>query len=196
MEDYSKGRFPEAITNARELQKLCLTNYGKDHPYFASSLCNVGLVLKEQGQTEAAKPLYEQALVIYQRSLGEAHQSTRIARQNLAIVHRQLKEFELALPLMAENLAGVKAEKGERSPEAANALYLVAGLKKDLGSLDEAENLYLEALNILLEVYGDEHASVATCMNNMGVFYKVPSFFLCESQDLLFTLFCSFSFLA
>ena len=37
------------------------------------------------------------------------------------------------------------------------------------GKLDEATPLYREAIEIFKKVHGDEHPSVATCLNNLAV---------------------------
>ncbi|MBO9313908.1 MAG: tetratricopeptide repeat protein, partial [Chloroflexus sp.] len=56
---------------------------GPDHPDTATSLNNLALLLSEQGEYAAARPLYERALAICERTLGPDHPQTRQARDRL-----------------------------------------------------------------------------------------------------------------
>lgn len=47
-----------------------------DHPSTASSLNNLALLLQDQGELAAARPLYEHAMAIWEKVLGPDHPDT------------------------------------------------------------------------------------------------------------------------
>ena len=57
---------------------------GERHPDTAESLNNLAELLRSQGDSAAAKPLYEQALAIRKAALGERHPDTATSLNNLA----------------------------------------------------------------------------------------------------------------
>jgi hypothetical protein len=54
---------------------------GPDHPDTAWSLTNLGLLLRDLGQLEAARPYLERALAIREKVLGPDHPNTAAARR-------------------------------------------------------------------------------------------------------------------
>jgi Flp pilus assembly protein TadD len=50
----------------------------------ATTLNNLALLLKAQGDHAAARPLFERALVIREKALGAEHPDTVIVRKKLA----------------------------------------------------------------------------------------------------------------
>lgn len=57
---------------------------GKEHPDTATSLNNLGMLLKKNSDLAAAKSYLERALAIFEKSLGSGHPSTQTVRSNLA----------------------------------------------------------------------------------------------------------------
>jgi tetratricopeptide (TPR) repeat protein len=57
---------------------------GAEHPSTGTSLNNLAVLLRAQGDYAGAKPLYERALAISEKALGAEHPSTKIIRENLA----------------------------------------------------------------------------------------------------------------
>jgi tetratricopeptide (TPR) repeat protein len=58
---------------------------GPQHPDTASSLNNLALLLKTQGDYAAARPLFERALAIFENVLGTDHPNTKVVRGNRLI---------------------------------------------------------------------------------------------------------------
>ena len=56
---------------------------GHDHPDTATILNNLAVLLEDQGELVAARPLYERALTIYERVLGRDHPKTAHVRGNM-----------------------------------------------------------------------------------------------------------------
>ncbi len=54
-----------------------------EHPATATSLNNLALLLKDQGDLAGARPLFERALAISEKALGLEHPSTATSLLNL-----------------------------------------------------------------------------------------------------------------
>ena len=54
----------------------------------------------------------------------------------------------------------------------AQSLNNLAGLYRSQGRYEEAEPLYLEALDLCKRLLGDNHPSVATSLNNLAELYR------------------------
>jgi len=59
---------------------------GGNHPYTAWGLNNLALVLRDQGDLDAARTLFEHALAIREARLGADHPDTVASREDLAAV--------------------------------------------------------------------------------------------------------------
>ncbi len=58
-------------------------NFGKDHPTTAVRYSNLATVLQDLGDYEGAKDLLEKAYETYKDHLGEQHPNTKIIKNNL-----------------------------------------------------------------------------------------------------------------
>jgi tetratricopeptide (TPR) repeat protein len=61
------------------------------HPLTATVLNNLALLLENQGDLAAARPLYERALAIREKALGPEHPETATGLNNLASLLRELE---------------------------------------------------------------------------------------------------------
>ncbi len=66
---------------------------GPYHPSTATRLRNLALLLRTQGELDAARPLYERALAIWERVLGPDHPDTAASRRSLEFVRQQPPVF-------------------------------------------------------------------------------------------------------
>ena len=72
---------------------------GERHPDTTSSLNNLAVLLQDQGDYAAAKPLYEQALAIRKASLRRAPPRTATSLNNLARLLEAQGDYAAAKPL-------------------------------------------------------------------------------------------------
>jgi hypothetical protein len=61
---------------------------GPDHPDTARGLNNLASLLQDQGELDAARPLYERSLAIYERVLAPDHPDTQATRGTLRRVRQ------------------------------------------------------------------------------------------------------------
>ena len=70
--------------------------------------------------------------------------------------------------MLREVITIKEATQGRQHPETANAISNLAGVLKDKGELDEAEELYGEALEIREATLGRDHPSTATAIGGLA----------------------------
>jgi hypothetical protein len=97
-------REPMAAPDSSPYERALAINekaYGRDHPKVATSLNNLALLYKTQGQYTQAEPLYKRSLAIGEKALGPGHPDVATSLENMAALFRKTgREKE------AEALAG------------------------------------------------------------------------------------------
>ena len=63
-----------------------------------------------------------------------------------------------------------REQLGNQHPSTAASINNMAGLLEYQERYDEAEPLYVKALDILVGAFGEQHPNSATTMNNLGLF--------------------------
>jgi tetratricopeptide (TPR) repeat protein len=102
------------------------------------------VLLDEQGEPEAARPLFERSLAIW-RDLGDRDKEAG-ELNSLGIAHHHLGHLDTARALL-EQSASVAREIGGQSRLAA-ALTNLGQAEADTGNLEHAENVLQEALSV------------------------------------------------
>jgi len=69
---------------------------GEEHPDYASSLNNLGMLFSDMGDYKAAEPYYKQALEIRKKALGEEHPDYASSLNNLGILYRNMGDYKAA----------------------------------------------------------------------------------------------------
>ena len=72
---------------------------GTEHPETATSLNNLAVLLRDQGDLAGARPLFERALAIFEKVLGPEHPDTARSLSHLATLLDALSRREEAAAL-------------------------------------------------------------------------------------------------
>ena len=123
---------------------------------------------QEQGDFAAARPLYERALAIREKTLGPEHPDTATSLNNLAGLLSDQGDLAAARPLYERALAIREKVLGPEHPDTATSLNNLAGLLSDQGDLAGARPLFERALAIREKALGPEHPDTATSLNNLA----------------------------
>ncbi|MDZ8083014.1 MAG: tetratricopeptide repeat protein, partial [Nostoc sp. DcaGUA01] len=131
-----------------------------------------GYYLNERGQYSEAEPLYEKALSLRQRLLGEEHPHIATSYNNLAGLYESQGRYSEAEPLYEKALSLRQRLLGKEHPHVAQSYNNLAGLYKSQGRYSEAEPLYEKALSLRQRLLGEEHPDVAQSYNNLALLYN------------------------
>jgi CHAT domain-containing protein/tetratricopeptide (TPR) repeat protein len=178
----------EALSLARKRLTICERLYpAKDYPDghadLASSLHNVGFVLKSLGEAAKALPYYEKALAMYQKlypasRFKDGHADLAITLNNMGGVLESLGEPARALPYYEKALAmNQKLYPTSRfkdgHPHLALSLSNMGTVLRSLGEPARALPYYEKALAMDQKLcpvsrFKDGHPHLAESLNNMG----------------------------
>jgi len=137
----------------------------------ANYLNEAGVALRYAGEYQQAKPLFEQALAIRERVLGQQHPDYATSLNNLAFLYKSQGETKKALPLYEESLKIIERVLGKQHPDYAKSLNNLAFLYKSQGEYEKALLLYEQALKIFEQALGKQHPDYVTSLNNLAFLY-------------------------
>ncbi|MBW4634262.1 MAG: tetratricopeptide repeat protein [Iphinoe sp. HA4291-MV1] len=137
------------------------------HRELATSLNNLAYLHFSQGRYTEAEPLYQQALQLTRRLLGEEHPHVASSLNNLAGLYRYQGRYAEAEPLYQQALELRRRLQGEEHPSVATSLDNLALLYFFQGRHTEAEPLYQQALNICERLLGTNHPHTVTVRKNL-----------------------------
>ena len=109
-----------------------------EHPDTAASLYDFANLLHGQGDLAGAQPLYERALVIYDKVLGPEHPDTMASLNNLANLLHSQGDLEGARRLIERSLAIHDNAFGPEHPNTNRVRDNLVRLLSDMGHADEA----------------------------------------------------------
>ncbi|MDZ8027733.1 MAG: tetratricopeptide repeat protein [Nostoc sp. DedQUE11] len=174
--------FPNAeYANWRECDRLLphakvaidwISQYQFESEKAALLLNETGYYLDERGQYSEAEPLYEKALSLRQRLLGEEHPDVASSYNNLAGLYLSQGKYSEAEPLYQTALSLRQRLLGEDHFDVATSYNNLAALYYFQGRYSEAEPLYQTALSLRKRLLGEEHPHVASSYNNLAALYE------------------------
>jgi tetratricopeptide (TPR) repeat protein/pimeloyl-ACP methyl ester carboxylesterase len=139
----------------------------------AELLNRAGSYFHGRAAYSAARPLYERALAIAEKTLGPEHPDTATSLNNLATLLQDQGDLAGARPLFERALAISEKTLGPDHPETATSLNNLATLLHAQGDLPGARPLLERALAIIEKALGPEHPDTATSLNNLSRLLRV-----------------------
>lgn len=147
---------------------MCETHLGPDHPETATSLNNLALLLRDEGDFDAARPMLERALAIRERALQPDDPETGLSLNNLAVLHQDRGDLVAARPLLERALAIKEKTLGSDDFETMLSRQNLAVLLVDQGDLATARPLFELALAGFEKLVGRESPHTATSLNALA----------------------------
>ena len=138
----------------------------------AISLNNLAFLYDSQGRYQEAEDLYQQALDMKKRLLGNQHPSLATGLNNLAALYVSQGRYQEAEPLYKEALEMRKRLLGNQHPDVASSLNNLALLYDNQGRYREAEDLYQQALQMIKRLQGNQHPHLASSLTNLADLYR------------------------
>jgi tetratricopeptide (TPR) repeat protein len=158
----------EALLKLHQLLQQCdrITD-----PDVVQNLNKLALLCYSQGWYAEAEPLYQKALELRQRLLGEEHPAVAQSLNNLANLYYSQERYAQAEPLYQQALELKKRLLGEEHPDIATSLNNLALLYYSQERYAEAESLYVQTLELRKRLLGEEHPDVAQSLSNLANLY-------------------------
>ncbi|MBX7220547.1 MAG: CHAT domain-containing protein [Blastocatellia bacterium] len=166
------GKYNDALPLAAQALEKSENVLGKEHPFSAARLNNLGELYYYKGDYQKAEPLYQRSLVIREKALGPDHPDVATSLNNLAVLYKNKGDYQKAEPLSRRSLAIREKVFGPDHLEVAQGLNNLAVLYKSKGDLIRAEPLYRRSLAIYETALGVDHLEVAQSLNNLAVLYR------------------------
>jgi CHAT domain-containing protein/Tfp pilus assembly protein PilF len=167
MGDYKSAEYYSK--QALEIKKIVL---GEEHPSYASSLNNLGLLYQAMGDYKSAEPFLKQALVVKKKALGEDHPDYASSLNNLGVLYKEMGDYKSAEYYSKQALEIKKIVLGEEHPSYASSLNNLGVLYKEMGDYKSAETYLKQAMEIRKKVLSEDHPAYASSLSNLGVLYK------------------------
>jgi tetratricopeptide (TPR) repeat protein len=128
----------------------------------------IGYYLQFRGEYAAARPYYERALAIREKTLGADHPDTATSLNKLGLLLQAMGDLARARPYYERALAIQEKAFGPDHPDTAQSLNNLGLLLQAMGDLARARPYYERALAIQEKALGADHPDIATSLNNMG----------------------------
>ena len=165
---FRMGKFPEAEGDFRRMLTIYERKLGPNHEDTAAALNSLALVLEKQGDNPGAETLLKRALAILEKKFGRDNPNTATVLSNLARVLDSQGKF--AATQQGQGAKPPAGAAGARAAAGDDAALLAARAEEALrrGQFQEAETLHHQVLAIHAKSLGEEHATTATSMSNLG----------------------------
>jgi hypothetical protein len=123
--NYERSAYAEAEADYFRTLEAGKWLLGEEHPDTLTSMNNLALTLRAQGDHAGARAIQEEVLAVRRRVLGAVHPDTLASMNNLGVVLVGLNETEAARALVAEALP-IALRKYGTEPEVSKVLMRTA----------------------------------------------------------------------
>lgn len=154
--------FLDHMAPARELYERALRIQEK------SLLNNLGPLLQDLGEDEAAKSLCERAVAIYEKVLGPEDMDLANVMNSLANILKRRGDFAGARALYERSIAMAEKLVDPQHPFLGEDLNDYGDLLVRTGDLEGARRSFERSLAIRQSAVGPEHLDVASSLNNLA----------------------------
>jgi len=165
--DYARGAYNSAESLYRRECKLRRTLLGAEHPSTLTSMNNLALTLRAQGELEGARKIQRQELEIRRRVLGAEHPSTLTSMNNLALTLQAQGDLEGARKIHEHVLEIRRRVLGAEHPDTLTSMNNLAATLQAQGELEGARKIQGQVLEIAQRVLGAEHPNTSVSAWNL-----------------------------
>jgi tetratricopeptide (TPR) repeat protein len=141
---------------------------GHEHRDTLTTMNEIAVTLRAQGDLEGARKINEQVLEISRRTLGEEHPVTLNTMNNLAEQLRAQGDLEGARKIHEQVLETSRRTLGEEHPNTLGTMNNLAETLRTQGDLDGARKIHEKVLEITRITLGEEHPNTLGTMNNLA----------------------------
>lgn len=180
-----RGHLKDAIPVMREaLDMQRRLNGALPDPGLALAMHNLGALLNEDGDYDAAEKLYLESLAMRHRLLGDKHPLIALTLSNLASVRQTKGDLTGAEAMFRQALAIEQQTLGEVHPDVATTLNNIAFIQYARGDKPGALGNERKALAIMRQLFLGDHPEVARIENRIGFWLTEAGQYVEADQDL------------
>ena len=164
------GRFQQALSEQKTAIGLFVNLMGREHPWTAARITNLGVIYYYLQQLDSAQYYFEQAQAIYTAIGSNTDDPHSLACRHAELLNNQaaidaaLGKYDSAWERLNRAQQIVPADAGQEQILILKSLGDVAELR---GRPDDARQLWQQALDLALRVYGDNHPVTKELKNNL-----------------------------
>lgn len=140
-----------------------------DDLQLATTLNNLALVKRAQGETGQAISLFHETLGVLRGAFGEQHVYVAAVLESIGSLEQLQNRLDVADSLMTLAHEMRLELLGPQHPDIVNGLNGLALLQLNIGDLDAAEAYVTEGLAMSEEVLGADHPRTASLLNTRGL---------------------------
>jgi CHAT domain-containing protein/Tfp pilus assembly protein PilF len=170
-QDFDKGNYDAALTDARKLEAGIKAQFGVNHPNYVIALNQLLRIYAAQGKYADAEVAAQRGLAIRQKVLNPADPKIAESEVNLASIYKLEGKYGPAEDLYQRALAFEQKVLGEDHPSVAIALNDLATVYEAENKLGQAEELLLRSLKIREKLVGPDDPVLAESLGNIAVIY-------------------------
>lgn len=165
---YSAGRYAEGIELVHKYLAQWSSTAGTGSPEYCSMASNLGPLLTESGDMEAAGVAHREGLACLRRIFGPESEDLASALNNYGSFLGLMADLGRAELALKESLRLLRLNLGEDHIYVAITLNNLGVNQQNQGNYVAAEKTMREAVARLRANLGDEHNLTATAVNNLG----------------------------
>lgn len=164
----SLGEVDQALSTLREVRARQVEALGPAHDSTLHTTLDVARALKLLGSFEESEELLREAIAM--ASADDRLRQT--AMSNLALLVRDARRSDEAIPLLEEVLAMSRRDLGDKHPDTLASAQNLAAAYLDEGRLEAAEQLILEVRKSYVETLGPDDPNSWLVANTLGSVLK------------------------
>lgn len=166
--EFSTGDTEQGLSLLRDAAGVLVESDAANSTRYASIQHDIGVMLRQYGDLEAAKDAFESARELRSRLFGGEHPDLAVTLKELAGIAREQGVNEEAERLYLAAIAINEAMLGEQHPETANTMNSLAVFYRGLGNNDLALQYATRARDISRQSLGENHPTVGLMTVNIG----------------------------
>ena len=162
---FENGKYAEALTELRQVEKSVKESYGQRHELYAFTLNLMAECENLLGHYEEAVSMERMALDIRKEVLGENAPEYLLSLNNLATYISETGKTDEAISMYNSLLEKVKKVHGEKSEQYAKVLENLSVCYSDIENMNEAIRYSTIALGIRKQINGEKSEDYAQGLN-------------------------------
>ena len=169
---YCMGDYQSALKYnimAMETRKNFL---GEEHPDYAKSLNNIGILYSKMGDYQSALKYYLQSADALKHILGDKHPDYASLLENIGALYYYINDYNSALKFSTEAMEIKRASLGEGNIKYAISLNNLCNIYSKLGNYQKALEYGTLSSEIYKKILGENHTDFARSLNNIAAIYR------------------------